>query len=466
MLRIALVLVAACGAISPKPPPPPPVPEGAEALSLLGEPLVAPALEPDELAVREAALATARAEAEREPDSADAAIWVGRRLGYLNRFREAVEVFTAATAKRPRTPGSTATAATATSPCAASPTPRPTWRAPRSSRRDPPDRGRAGRDAQTRGTSRPARCRTTSGTTSGSRAICKATSRARSRRSAPGSAERPTTTCGSATTYWLWNTSRRLGLEADARALLDPIRADRRSSKTTPTTASAAVQRGGDGRRVLAEARQDTGRGDGRLRRRQLALRPRREEAARRARSWPAARGRPSGSSPPRPSSPPPARAPRSSNPAQSGSNAGVNSSIVPTGMPAASTPPKIAIWPLDSGRATAPARGHEHRDRRRDRREGREVDQLGVGEDGAGGVAAAGDEQDLAVGGDRGVLARREQDVGEALGRRGIGANRSAARSTGRRRRCRRRSRGRARPGSARRRGPCAAPRPARRRR
>jgi tetratricopeptide (TPR) repeat protein len=93
-------LVAGCPATPKKPAPP--LPEGAEALSLLGEPLVAPALAPEELAEREAALAAARAELDTDPDSVDAAIWVGRRLGYLNRFREAVEVYTAAMKKHPK----------------------------------------------------------------------------------------------------------------------------------------------------------------------------------------------------------------------------------------------------------------------------------------------------------------------------------------------------------------------------
>jgi tetratricopeptide (TPR) repeat protein len=102
MIRLAVLALAAAAAGCPKPRPPlPPLPEGAEALSLLGEPLVAPALTPEELGEREAALAAARAELDQDPDSADAAIWVGRRLGYLNRFRAAVDVFTAAIKKHP-----------------------------------------------------------------------------------------------------------------------------------------------------------------------------------------------------------------------------------------------------------------------------------------------------------------------------------------------------------------------------
>jgi tetratricopeptide (TPR) repeat protein len=46
-------------------------------------------------------LAKAKAEYARDPSSADAAIWLGRRLAYLGRFPEAVDVFTQGLAKHP-----------------------------------------------------------------------------------------------------------------------------------------------------------------------------------------------------------------------------------------------------------------------------------------------------------------------------------------------------------------------------
>jgi tetratricopeptide (TPR) repeat protein len=49
----------------------------------------------------EASLQKARAHFEANPNDADAIIWVGRRLGYLGRFREAIEVFSAGAAKFP-----------------------------------------------------------------------------------------------------------------------------------------------------------------------------------------------------------------------------------------------------------------------------------------------------------------------------------------------------------------------------
>ena len=49
----------------------------------------------------EANLAKARADYERDPSSADAAIWLGRRLAYLGRFGEAIDVFSQGIAKHP-----------------------------------------------------------------------------------------------------------------------------------------------------------------------------------------------------------------------------------------------------------------------------------------------------------------------------------------------------------------------------
>lgn len=65
-----------------------------EATSLLGKPLVSPPL-PEPARVRaEADLAAARAALAKTPNDPDALIWVGRRLGYLGRFREAIAVYT------------------------------------------------------------------------------------------------------------------------------------------------------------------------------------------------------------------------------------------------------------------------------------------------------------------------------------------------------------------------------------
>lgn len=75
--------------------------QGAEATSLLGRKLAAPALAPEARARMEAQLATAVAAWEKNRDDADAQIWVGRRTAYLGRFREAIGIFSDAIAKHP-----------------------------------------------------------------------------------------------------------------------------------------------------------------------------------------------------------------------------------------------------------------------------------------------------------------------------------------------------------------------------
>ncbi|MBW3552150.1 MAG: hypothetical protein KY466_01500 [Gemmatimonadetes bacterium] len=64
-----------------------------EGTSLLGEPLFP--LLPDSAAAERMGeqLDSAQAAYEADPDDADALIWVGRRLGYLGRYREAIDAF-------------------------------------------------------------------------------------------------------------------------------------------------------------------------------------------------------------------------------------------------------------------------------------------------------------------------------------------------------------------------------------
>ncbi len=72
-----------------------------EATSLFGKPLVS--AEPTgETKVRlEVDLAKAKADHDRDPASADTAIWLGRRLAYLGRYRDAIDAFTKGIAKHP-----------------------------------------------------------------------------------------------------------------------------------------------------------------------------------------------------------------------------------------------------------------------------------------------------------------------------------------------------------------------------
>ena len=64
-----------------------------EAVSLLGDTLRRPGLDSAAQARMQADLAAARADAEAKPNDPDALIWVGRRLAYLGRYRDAIDVF-------------------------------------------------------------------------------------------------------------------------------------------------------------------------------------------------------------------------------------------------------------------------------------------------------------------------------------------------------------------------------------
>lgn len=73
------------------------LPEGAEAVSLMGEPLYPPEPSPDNLKKYE----EAKARYEQNPNDADAVIWYGRRAAYLSQYREAIDIFTEGITKFP-----------------------------------------------------------------------------------------------------------------------------------------------------------------------------------------------------------------------------------------------------------------------------------------------------------------------------------------------------------------------------
>lgn len=75
-----------------------------EAMSLLGKPLRRPTLPPEVQAVYEKNYAAARAAWERTPANADSIIWLGRRLAYLGRHAEAIEIFSRGIAQHPMDP--------------------------------------------------------------------------------------------------------------------------------------------------------------------------------------------------------------------------------------------------------------------------------------------------------------------------------------------------------------------------
>lgn len=73
----------------------------AEAMSLLGQPLFAPVIPAEARARMEQDLAAARARYDRDPNDADAIIWLGRRLAYLGYYRDAIDVFSEGIRKHP-----------------------------------------------------------------------------------------------------------------------------------------------------------------------------------------------------------------------------------------------------------------------------------------------------------------------------------------------------------------------------
>ena len=100
LLATVLTLTAwGCAAEAPAPPAAPP--PGAEAVSLFGEPLQRPELSAEARERLEQNLAEAQREYERSPDDADAIIWLGRRMAYLGRYQDAIEVFSEGIAKHP-----------------------------------------------------------------------------------------------------------------------------------------------------------------------------------------------------------------------------------------------------------------------------------------------------------------------------------------------------------------------------
>jgi tetratricopeptide (TPR) repeat protein len=92
------VVLGGCTSLGPAAEPLPP---GAQARSLLGQPLYPPPVADDQRAKLEQQLMEARAAWQAAPDDADALIWYGRRLGYLGQFREAVEVFSEGIQRHP-----------------------------------------------------------------------------------------------------------------------------------------------------------------------------------------------------------------------------------------------------------------------------------------------------------------------------------------------------------------------------
>jgi tetratricopeptide (TPR) repeat protein len=73
-----------------------------EATSLLGKPLVASPAAENVRAKLEGDLTAAREALDRAPHDPDARIWVGRRLAYLGRYRDAIAIFTDGVQRLPK----------------------------------------------------------------------------------------------------------------------------------------------------------------------------------------------------------------------------------------------------------------------------------------------------------------------------------------------------------------------------
>jgi Flp pilus assembly protein TadD len=72
-----------------------------EAVSLAGKPLYRPELSPETRARLEKNLADAQASFDRDPGDPENVIWLGRRLAYLGRYRDAIEVYSRGIEKHP-----------------------------------------------------------------------------------------------------------------------------------------------------------------------------------------------------------------------------------------------------------------------------------------------------------------------------------------------------------------------------
>ena len=99
LIALVLLATAAC-----TPTPATRVPPGAQAISFLGDTLRTLPLAAATRERYEQQLAEARAAYDRAPTDADSIIWLGRRLAYLGRIREAIDVYTRGIALQPDNP--------------------------------------------------------------------------------------------------------------------------------------------------------------------------------------------------------------------------------------------------------------------------------------------------------------------------------------------------------------------------
>jgi tetratricopeptide (TPR) repeat protein len=104
VMASALALVACGERTADAPTSAPPTLVEVQAISLLGDTLRVLPLSAETRARYEAQLAEARAAYERAPADLDSIIWYGRRLGYLGQLRESIEIYTRGLALHPDDP--------------------------------------------------------------------------------------------------------------------------------------------------------------------------------------------------------------------------------------------------------------------------------------------------------------------------------------------------------------------------
>ena len=106
LIPFAVILVFACGEPheGADPAATSPLPPDAQAISLLGDTLYAPELPAEVWTDRQAQLAAARADHEADPSSADALIWYGRRTAYLGDYRAAIAIYSEGIVTHPNDP--------------------------------------------------------------------------------------------------------------------------------------------------------------------------------------------------------------------------------------------------------------------------------------------------------------------------------------------------------------------------
>ena len=104
-LQVAAPFIAAIGCRQPAPSAPPLTPARQfEAISLLGDTLRTLPISAETRARYERQLAEARASFDRSPEDADSIVWFGRRLAYLGRIREAIDVYSRGIQLHPENP--------------------------------------------------------------------------------------------------------------------------------------------------------------------------------------------------------------------------------------------------------------------------------------------------------------------------------------------------------------------------